>query len=56
MSRFLLLGISIEEMAKGSGNEEKGWTFRGNNGFFRGIRAYFPEFIVTLPSVLNNSE
>ena len=37
-------------------NVEKWWTFRGNNGFFRGIRAYFPEFIVTLPSVLNNSE
>ena len=35
---------------------EKWWTFRGNNGFLREIRAYFPEFIVTLPSVLNNSE
>ena len=37
-------------------NVEKWWTFRGNNGFLRGIKAYFPEFIVTLPSFLNNSE
>ena len=37
-------------------NGEKWWTFLGNNGFLRGIRAYFQEFSVTWPSVLNNSE
>ena len=56
MSRFLLLVISIEE---GTDNREivaQEKTFRRNMRFF-GIRwRIFAEFVVTLPSQMNNSE
>ena len=56
MSRFLLLEISIEERADKGENVVQEKTFRQNMRFF-GIRwRLFAEFVVTLPSELNNSE
>ena len=56
MSRFLLLEISIEERADNGENVAQEKTFRRNMRFF-GIRwRLFAEFVVTLPSELNNSE
>ena len=56
MSRFLLLEISIEEGADNGENVVQEKTFRRNMRFF-GIRwRIFAEFVVTLPSELNNSE
>lgn len=56
MSRFLLLGISIEEGGNNGVNVVQEKTFRQNMRFF-GIRWWlFAEFVVTLPSELNNSE
>ena len=56
MSRFLLFGFSIVEGADNGENVAQEKTFRRNMRFF-GIRwRLFAEFVVTLPSELNNSE
>lgn len=56
MSRFLLFGISIEEGGNNGVNVVQEKTFKRNMRFF-GIRwRLFAEFVVTLPSELNNSE
>ena len=56
MSRFLLLKISIVKGADNGENVVQEKTFRRNMRFF-GIRwRIFAEFVVTLPSQMNNSE
>ena len=56
MSRFLLLGISIEEGGNNGVNVVQEKTFRRNMSFFDIRWRIFAEFVVTLPSELNNSE